>query len=112
MNPLNGLFVVQFWLGLILGLVMLGCEVVAFVDCLRHRDDAFRAAGKLTKNKWLLITGIALVLGILTVQNPIGFLGIIAIVGSAVYLVDVRPALRQVLGKARQSSNQGPYGPW
>jgi len=31
-------------------------------------------------------------------------------VAAAVYLVDVRPALRQVSGRGR--SKQGPYGPW
>lgn len=110
-SPLTSLFVIQQWVSLALGLVMLGVEVVAFVDCLRHREDAFRAAGKLTKNKWMLITGIALVVGFLTVTNPIGILGIVGIVASAVYLVDVRPALRKVLGKS-QSRNEGPYGPW
>lgn len=107
----DSLFVVQYWVALALGLAMLGVEVVAFVDCLRHREDAFAAAGKLTKNKWMLITGIALVVGFLTVRNPIGFLGVIAIVGSAVYLVDVKPALRKVLNRS-QSRNDGPYGPW
>lgn len=111
MNPFNGLFVVQYWVSLALGLIMLATEVVAFVDCLRHRDDAFQAAGKLTKNKWMLITGIALVVGFLTVTNPIGFLGVIAIVGSAVYLVDVKPALRKVLTRP-QSRSDGPYGSW
>lgn len=111
MKVFTNLFVVQYWVALALGLAMLGVEVVAFVNCLRHREDAFAAAGKLTKNKWLLITGIALVVGFLTVQNPIGFLGVIAIVGSAVYLVDVKPALRKVLTRS-QSRNDGPYGPW
>lgn len=111
MGVFNNLIFIQYWVALVLGLAMLGVEVVAFVDCLRHREDAFAAAGKLSKNKWMLITGIALVVGFLTVQNPIGFLGVIAIVGSAVYLVDVKPALRKVL-TSTQSRSDGPYGPW
>ncbi len=111
MNPFNGLFVIQYWVALALGLAMLGVEVVAFVDCLRHRDNAYAAAGKLTKNKWMLITGIALVVGFLTVRNPIGFMGVIAIVAASVYLVDVKPALRQVLTRS-QTRSDGPYGPW
>ncbi len=109
MNALGSLFAVQFWLGLIIGLAALAMEVVAFVDCIRRREDAFRAAGKLTKNKWMLITGLAMVLGFMTVQNPLGFLGVIPIVASAVYLVDVRPALQKVLGRPRSGAS---YGRW
>jgi hypothetical protein len=29
-----------------------------------------------------------------------------------VYVVDVRPAVRQVGGGRRGSTNEGPYGPW
>jgi len=36
--------------------------------------------------------------------------GVIAFVAAAVYLADVRPALKQVSG--RGGGRQGPYGPW
>ena len=60
--------------------------------------------------------------GLRTTQNgPVAELGLvaaglglviylIAFVAAAVYLVDVRPALRQVGG--RGGGNSGPYGPW
>ena len=39
---------------LVLGLAALGAEVFALLDAARHRRDAFLAAGKRTKNFWLL----------------------------------------------------------
>ena len=82
----------QSSLVLILGLAALACEVFALVDALRHRPDAFVAAGKRTKNFWMILLLVAVVLG------------------AAVYLADVRPALRRVTGRGRR--NDGPYGPW
>ena len=112
MDVFGSLSIAQLWVGVALGASMLAVEVVAFVDCLRHRPDAFDAAGKLTKNKWTIITTISMVLGFYTVTNPIGIFGIVGFVAASVYLVDVRPALREMVSGRSQSSSQGPYGPW
>ena len=101
---------IQSTLTLILGLVALGCEVFALIDVLRHRPDAFVAAGKRTKTFWTIVLAVALAIGIIFVLNVLNFIGILAFVAAAVYLADVRPALRQVSGRGR--STQGPYGPW
>jgi len=77
---------------------------------LRHRPDAFVAAGKRTKTFWTIVLAVALAIGIIFVLNVLNFIGILAFVAAAVYLADVRPALRQVSGRGR--STQGPYGPW
>lgn len=72
----------------------------ALVDCALRPPRAFPAAGKRTKGFWLAITIAATVVGFLAV--PLGvvpssslfqFLAVIAAVGGAVYLVDVRPAV-------------------
>ena len=68
----------------------------ALVDCVTRPANAFEAAGKLTKPAWLAITGIALALGLLF--NPLGLFGLAAIVASIVYLVDVRPAVKEIQG--------------
>ncbi len=85
-------------------------EVWAFVDAIIRPQAAFTAAGKLTKTKWLLITGVAAVLGMAgaAAGNVTGILSVIAFVAAAVYLADVRPAVRQY----RKGSGSGPYGPW
>ncbi len=102
---------VQSTLLLVLGVAALGCEVFAIVDALRHSPKAYVAAGKRTKTFWMAVLGVALAVGIVTFFNVLGFVGIIAFVASAVYLTDVRPALRQVTGRGGRN-NQGPYGSW
>jgi hypothetical protein len=83
---------------LVLGVVALGCEVFAFVDALRHPENAYVAAGKRTRTFWLVLLGVALAIGFVTLFNPLSIFGLLAFVGAAVYLADVRPALRQVRG--------------
>jgi len=53
-------------LNLVIALVFAGgavlLSVFGLVDALRHRPDAFTAAGKKTKNFWLAILGVAVAL--------------------------------------------------
>ena len=68
-------------------------EVVALVNCLSQRADAFPVVGSLSKNQWtaiLLASAIATILCGFTFQ----LLAFIAITAAAVYMLDVRPALR------------------
>ena len=90
------------------GIASLGLSVFGLIDALRHRPDAFTAAGKRTKNFWLLVLGVAVALSIVSVYRPFTITWILAVVGAGVYLADVRPALRRVMGHG--SSNNGPYG--
>ena len=101
---------VQSTLVLILGLAALACEIFALVDALRHRPDAYVAAGKRTKNFWMILLLIAVVLGVITLFNVLNLFGLVGFIAAAVYLADVRPALRQVSGRGRPQD--GPYGPW
>jgi hypothetical protein len=73
----------------------------AFVDALIRPAPGYVAAGKLTKPAWAGITALALVIAYFT-QPLAGFFWVPAVVASAVYLVDVRPALR---GLRRRNSN-------
>lgn len=91
-------FLLEGWLSLALYLALLGLKAFAFVSACRFSTPAFEAAGKLTKNAWLAILGIALVL-----QLPIGLggglFGLLSLAGTVaaiVYLVDVRPALAEL----------------
>jgi len=86
-------------------------SVFGLVDALRHRPDAFTAAGKASKNIWLAVLGVAVALSFLCIYpgpQPFSLPWILAVVGAGVYAADVRPALRKVMG--RGSSNNGPYG--
>src|ERR1035437_4647734 len=92
------------------GVAALGLSVFGLVDALRHRPDAFTAAGKRTKNFWLVVLGIAVALSFVSVFAPFSLPWILAVVGASVYAVYVRPALRKVMG--RGSSGDGPAGRW
>ncbi|NHA66643.1 DUF2516 family protein [Phycicoccus flavus] len=106
---MRSLLLVQGWITLLLSIAALGVEAFALVDCLRRRPDAFTAAGKRTKTFWLVVTGVAVLLGIVAIGST-RLLGVIAIIAAGVYLADVKPALEQVMG--RGSGRSGPYGPW
>jgi len=80
----------------ILSLVLLVVHAWALIDCVTRPANGFPAAGKLTKPAWLGITGVALAIGM--IFSPIGILGLAATVASIVYLVDVRPAIREIQG--------------
>lgn len=89
-------------------------EAWAFLDAIRRPAPAFPAAGKLTKPKWLIILGVAVVIGLWGVATGsfavVSFFSIAAFLAAAIYLTDVRPKVREM--GSGGSSRQGPYGPW
>lgn len=107
-NPLNIFF-------LALAVAALAMEAWALVDAAIRPPQAYTAAGKLTKMKWLFILGPAVALGLASAVGygglgAVSFLAIAAFVAAAVYLSDVRPRVREF--KRGRGSSQGPYGPW
>ena len=99
-----------------LNFVLLGVIVLKFVvliDAAIRREDAYRAAGKMTKQGWLIILTVALAADLL-IGGILSILTIAGVVAAIVYWVDVRPALKQVSGKGKNNKGQhmGPYGPW
>jgi hypothetical protein len=97
-------------IGLVFGAVALVMSVFGLVDALRHRPDAFTAAGKASKTVWLVVLGVCVALSFFQFPSPFQLPWILAVVGSGVYLADVRPALRRVMG--RGSSGDGTAGRW
>jgi hypothetical protein len=81
MTPLVGAF-------LVISLATLTIKVWALVDAITRPPVAFVAAEKQTKQFWLIVLGVAVLV------TPLGFLSIIGLVAAIVYLVDVRPAVR------------------
>ncbi|AYY14505.1 DUF2516 family protein [Actinobacteria bacterium YIM 96077] len=98
---------------LILGLAVgaVGLKGYALIDALRVRAEAFPAAGKLTKPIWLTFLVLALVTELAFFPMRVMILTIIGVVAAAVYLVDVRPAVR-AMGGGRRGPGDGPYGSW
>ena len=103
-GPLNYFF-------LALAVVAFAVEAWAFIDAIMRPAPAYLAAGKLTKTKWLLILGVAFVLGLYSAAygGAIGFLSLIAFVAAGVYLSDVRPKVKEF---RKGTTHSGPYGPW
>lgn len=100
------------FLGL-LKIILMALSAFALIDAVIRREDAYRAADKQTKPFWLIILAIALVVSYLF--SILSFLPVIGLIATIVYIVDVRPALRQVSGGGGRrggSSSDGPYGPY
>jgi hypothetical protein len=105
-----GAYTALNWFFEVLAIVAFVIEVWAFVDAIRRPSGAFPAAGKQTKPLWLVILGVALVIGLAGAAyqvGPLNLLFIAAFVAAAIYLTDVRPKVREFKG-----SSNGPYGPW
>jgi Protein of unknown function (DUF2516) len=109
----SGALTPLYWFFEVLSIAALCVEVWAFVDAVRRPAAAFPAAGKQTKPIWLVILGVAAVIGLwsstLGGPNLVSLFPIIAFVAAAIYLTDVRPKVREFKGG---SSSSGPYGPW
>jgi len=82
--------------------VLLALAIWALVDAVLRPAAAFPAAGKLTKPAWVAILAVSVGLCLLGV-GIFGILGLAVAVAVVLYLVDVRPAVRE-LGGGR--------GPW
>ncbi len=92
----------------IITIVCFATEVVALISAARHQPGAFTAAGKRTKNFWVILLGATAVIGFLGLQPPLGrgYLGLGALfvaVPAFIYFADVAPAL----GHRGRGSNRG-----
>jgi hypothetical protein len=81
----------------ILTLFVLVIGVIAFIHCATQRADAFPVLGTLQKPAWLAIIGASTVLALLSGVGTFGLLfNLIALAAAALYLLDVRPGLRDI----------------
>jgi hypothetical protein len=78
----------------------LAVELVALVHCSIQRTEAFAAIGTLSKTAWLGMIGAGLLLTAISpflLIGPLNLFAMAAITVSAIYLLDVRPALRDAV---------------
>lgn len=88
------MFMLEGYLALIVFIALLALKGFAFVNACLWPADAYSAADKLTKNTWLAILGIAMVLQLPILGGAIfNLLDLAGTVAAIVYLVDVRPAV-------------------
>ncbi|WP_240489860.1 DUF2516 family protein [Actinomadura atramentaria] len=115
---MTGLNVLEyfFWLLLLIAFVM---EAFALVDSLTVPAGAYAAASKQSKKLWTILLSVASVIGLACVALPaqgaspisltLGILPVAAFIASAVYLADVRPAVKPF---KRRRGGGGSYGSW
>ncbi len=71
-------------------------DIWAFIHCATQRSDAFDAVGTMAKNRWLLLIGGTFLLSFFLIFLSTLF-SLIALAASLIYLLDVRPAIRDVI---------------
>ena len=74
-------------------------QVWALIDAAIRPTPAYVAAGKLTKPAWLALTGASALTGVFF--PLISMFRLAGLVASIVYLVDVRPAVKESQGGNR-----------
>ena len=79
---------------LVLLLVALAVKGFALVNSF-YSAEAYSAAGKLTKPAWGAILGLGFVAQLI-LPGPIGLINLAFTIAALVYIVDVRPALREL----------------
>jgi hypothetical protein len=80
----------------LLNLGLLVLVVWSLIDATTRPAAAFVAAGKQTKQIWLAILGVALLLCLVGLGGVLNLFGFVIAVAAIVYLVDVRPAVREM----------------
>jgi hypothetical protein len=88
---------------LVLLLFVLALEIIALLHCMAQRPDAFSAIGTLSKGAWLGLMAIGILLTGLGFVSSFIFFALLAAAIPAVYMLDVRPALRDAVDGS---------GPW
>jgi hypothetical protein len=83
------------YLNLLILIFSLVVQAVALIHCLTQRGDGFQAIGTLPKGAWAAILGVCIVLTLL-LSSPIGIFGLIGVAAALVYLLDVRPGLKDL----------------
>ncbi|GAB2471960.1 DUF2516 family protein [Jatrophihabitans fulvus] len=91
------------WTNYVLWYALVALRLWALVDCMTRRAAAFPAVDKLTKPAWIAILLISGLLGTFfsdpnTPGTVVSIFSLVSVVVAAVYLADVRPAVREVSG--------------
>jgi hypothetical protein len=87
--------------------------VFAFIDSAIRPAQAYVAAGKQTKNMWMIILGVASAAVFLLGSGLFSLFTIVGVIAALVYLLDVRPAVKEIGGRRGDDGrHMGPYGPW
>jgi hypothetical protein len=87
--------IVEYLIATIVLIFSVIVQVVALIHCLTQRGDGFQAIGTLPKGAWAAILAVC-VLFTLLARDPTGIFSFIGIIAALIYLLDVRPGLRDL----------------
>lgn len=91
---------VENWISIAVWIFVLVLGAAAFLHCVVQRNDAFAAIGTMSKSIWLALIGGGELLTAVSPNLGFGFLGPFGLIAAgifAVYLLDIRPALRDAV---------------
>lgn len=80
-----------------LNLLFLAISLFALVDVLRRPTQAFPAVDRQSKVAWAIFMAISA--AVIFVFGAVNFLGIIGVIVTMFYLVDVRPKVQEITGR-------------
>ncbi len=80
----------------VLNILFLVLALFALVDVLRRPTEAFPAVERQSKIAWALFTGISA--AVIFIFGAVNFLGIVGVIVTMFYFVDVRPKVREITG--------------
>jgi hypothetical protein len=86
---------VRFYIEILILIVSLVVQAVALIHCLTQRGDGFQAIGTLPKGAWAAILAVCILLTLL-IRDGIGIFSLIGVAASLIYLLDVRPGLKDL----------------
>jgi hypothetical protein len=84
---------------IILGYIFAGVKIWALVDSAAHSKAAYEFIGRMNKVFWLAFLGLAVLIQFASVSmgwSPTGLLNLVGLILAAVYLVDMRPKLKDL----------------
>jgi hypothetical protein len=76
--------------------VVIVVEIIAFIDAAIRPAKAYDAASKQSKPFWLIILGLATLATLTGIVSVFGIFGVIGLIAALVYIIDVRPAVREI----------------
>jgi hypothetical protein len=84
-------------ISLVVLIMSLIVQAIALIHCVTQRGDGFQAIGTLPKGAWLAILAVCFVLTFFGVAGgATGIFGLIGVAAALIYLLDVRPGLRDL----------------
>lgn len=108
---------VQMWLVFVLVIVVVVISAFSLYHAATTPSQAFLSEGKRSRNFWVVLNILALVISFLALPpyGPVGLFGALtALIIPAVYLADVRPAVAywRKRGRGNSRNERRPPTPW